>query len=69
MFTYLRCHYYCYLDDDDDVYILGLSVVVNSKTENKEAEKEEKKDERTNRKNIKLLCIVTAAIFCWQEAL
>jgi hypothetical protein len=57
------------LDDDDDVYILGLSVVVNSKTENKEAEKEEKKDERTNRKNIKLLCIVTAAIFCWQEAL
>jgi hypothetical protein len=28
-----------------------------------------KNDERTNRKKIKLLCVVTAAILCWQEAL
>ncbi len=45
VFTYLCCHYYCYSVDhnDDDVYILGFSAVVNSKTEKKEAEKKKKK--------------------------
>jgi len=48
---------------------LGLSAVVNSKTEEKEAEKKKKKTKERIEKKIKLLCIVTAAIFCWQEAL
>lgn len=52
MFTYLCCD--CYSYDVDDVYILGLSAVVNSKTEEKKRQKRRKKnDERTNRKKYK----------------
>jgi len=42
MFTYLCC--YCYYDsyNIDDVYILGLSAVVNRKKEEKKRQKKRK---------------------------
>jgi DUF2075 family protein len=52
MFTYICCYCYYYSYDVDDVYILGLSAVVNRKTEEKEAEKKKKKTkERIEKKN------------------
>lgn len=68
VFTYLFCYSY----DDDDVYILGLSTVVNSTREKKkQPEKKIRKNEskKKTKKKEMCYCIVTTAIFDWWEAL